>query len=122
MKNVKIAGLLAVVLLVSLVFVGCFGCFGCLEGLLTDMQGGNPDLIGDWDWNGALYYEFEAGGFGMRRGEDIRWSTYDGVLHICWTPDACGNTCIAPERWDYILDGDELTLTRSGSTTTYTRR
>ena len=119
MKNVKIAGLLAVVLLTSLAFVGCFGCLG---GCLTDMDGGTEELVGDWDWNGALYYEFEADGRGTRRGENIRWSTYDGILNICWTPNDCGNTCIAPERWDYTLDGDALTLTRSGSTTTYTRR
>ncbi|MCL2401000.1 MAG: copper amine oxidase N-terminal domain-containing protein, partial [Oscillospiraceae bacterium] len=66
-------------------------------------------LVGEWNWIGP-YYVFEADGRGTVGGAPIRWSTSNGVLSICTTPDFCGNNCTAPAEWFYIIEGDELTL------------
>ena len=110
----KIAGILIVVLLASLVFTGCFNNIS--------MVGGNEELIGEWERHGTLSYTFNRGGTGIRAGEDIRWTTNDETLFICWSPESCGNSCIAPERWDYVLEDNELTISRGRDTFTYTRR
>ncbi|MCL2842224.1 MAG: hypothetical protein FWE28_01990 [Oscillospiraceae bacterium] len=82
-------------------------------------------LEGTWLWMGTAYYVLETGGRGTMVGSDIRWSTSRGVLSICSTPDTCGNTCIAPTEWHYVLAGNELTLTSTimdDMTFVYTRR
>ena len=82
-------------------------------------------LIGTWIWMGSPYYVFESGGRGTMGGMDIRWSASNGVLSICNTPDFCGNTCIAPAEWNYVISGNQLTLTSRlipDLTFTYTRR
>jgi len=87
------------------------------------------DLVGEWNWQGTLYYVFNADGTGIRGGYilnlTINRTTEDGVLIICDTPDECGNTCIAPERWNYSISGNEMVLDNThipGMSFTYTRR
>ena len=82
-------------------------------------------LVGTWLWMGSPYYVFEPGGRGTMAGVDIRWTARNGILSICNTPDLCGNTCIAPAEWRYVLSGNQLTLTSTlidTLTFTYTRR
>jgi|GEM_PF-2289024 len=82
-------------------------------------------LVGTWLWLGSPYYVFETGGRGTMSGMAILWSTSNGVLRICSTPDLCGSTCIAPAEWNYVLTGNQLTLTSrviDSLTFTYTRR
>jgi len=70
-----------------------------------------PDeFIGTWLWMDSPYYVFEAGGTGTMSGNAIHWTVSDGVLLICSTPRFCGGSCTAPTRWNYVLDGDHLTL------------
>jgi hypothetical protein len=87
-------------------------------------------LIGIWNWMGSPYYLFEANGEGIMAfntllEQSIRWTTDNGILSICTTPDVCGNTCFAPMEWYYVIDGNQLDLTsRSGPALsfTYTRQ
>jgi len=67
-------------------------------------------LIGTWLWLGSPYYVFEDDGYGTMSGSPIRWSTRGGVLSVCSTPRMCQNTCLAPSRWRYVINGDQLTL------------
>ena len=85
------------------VFTGCGG---------NRMNGGTDELVGDWNWDvtNTLYYTFNADGTGVRDGAAIHWSTNNGVLRICWTPGMCGNSCIAPEEWNYSISGDTLNI------------
>ena len=82
-------------------------------------------LLGRWYWWGSPYYVFEADGRGTMTGSDIFWSASGGVLSVCATPDICNtiNDCFAPSRWNYELDGSQLTLTSTttGITFNYTR-
>jgi len=116
LRNKKVIVLSVVLLLsASLVLVGCGGGMA--------MDGGDNELVGEWDWNGSLYYTFEAGGSGTMAGSAMRWSTDGNVLSICGTPASCGSNCILPTHWDYELNEDELTLTGLlNMTFTYTRR
>ena len=85
----------------------------------------SQDLAGTWLWRGSPYYVLEPDGSGTMAGSDILWSVADGVFIVCSTPAICGNTCILPSEWYYILDGDELTLTSRvipGMYFVYTRR
>jgi len=82
-------------------------------------------LEGTWLWMHAPYYVFNANGHGTMVGNDIRWAARNGVLSICNTPDECGNTCLAPMEWNYIISGDQLTLSSllvPGMEYTYVRR
>ena len=82
-------------------------------------------LVGTWIWSGIPYYVFEADGRGTMSGMDIRWTTNRGILTVCTTPELCGNTCLAPQEWYYVVEGNRLTLTSrllQDMTFTYTRR
>ncbi|MCL2874420.1 MAG: copper amine oxidase N-terminal domain-containing protein [Defluviitaleaceae bacterium] len=68
-------------------------------------------LVGLWLWEGYPYYVFNSDGSGMVYTYPINWSASQGTLLICTTPDVCGNNCISPEEWQYIIDGDDLILT-----------
>ena len=103
-------------LLVLLLVVSLAACGG------TAMDGGDPDLVGDWDWEGSLFYTFNEDGTGRMFGSNIRWSTSGNTLAICATPGMCGDRCVAPAEWTYTLRGDDLTLRGSGMTYHYTRR
>lgn len=67
-------------------------------------------LIGTWLWMGSPYYVFESDGRGTMNEMEISWSTNNGVLSICNTPEVCGSTCIAPAEWNYTIQGNDLTL------------
>lgn len=82
-------------------------------------------LVGTWLFMGSPYYVFNEGGRGTMTGMAIRWSTNNGVLSICGTPDICATRCLAPMEWRYTISGDSLTLTSTtiqGMTFTYTRQ
>lgn len=82
-------------------------------------------LVGTWYWIGVPYYVLNANGEGTMAGMPIRWTSANGILAICVTPEMCGTECIAPAEWYYVLDGNELTLTSTlfdFMTFTYTRR
>lgn len=69
-------------------------------------------LVGTWYWQNIPYYVFEADGTGNMAGiADINWSASGGILSICSTPELCGDTCIAPTDWYYVIEGNQLTLT-----------
>ena len=77
-------------------------------------------IIGTWSWVfmefTLEYYIFEADGTGYMLFDNeqmiaINWSTKDGVLSICITPDLCGSICFVPSDWYYVVDGDMLELT-----------
>ncbi|MCL2840730.1 MAG: hypothetical protein FWE05_08135 [Defluviitaleaceae bacterium] len=85
----------------------------------------NTALVGTWDWMGSPYYVLEADGTGTMAGEAIRWISANGILSVCITPDLCGDTCILPADWYYILEGNQLDLTSTvvaGMNFTYNRR
>lgn len=88
----------------------------------------NQSVVGVWIWNGLPFYTFNANGTGTMGGGimdlDIRWTTNNGVLGICMTPEICGTNCIAPIEWDYTITGNELRLHSRllGTTYTYTRQ
>ena len=84
-------------------------------------------IVGTWLWMGTPYYVFNEDGTGTMAGEDIFWTTRNGVLSVCTTPDLCddASSCILPSEWDYEIDGDELTLDSrqlENFSFTYTRR
>ena len=82
-------------------------------------------LIGTWLWMDSPYYVFEEDRRGTMSGMDILWTTNQGVLTVCTTPELCGNTCLAPQEWYYVVEGNRLTLTSrllQDMTFTYTRR
>jgi len=90
----------------------------------VDAATDNP-LAGRWYWMGTLYYALDYDGEGTMAGAAIRWTSADGILAICTTPDSCGTTCLAPMEWYYVLEGAELTLTSTiidNMVFTYTRR
>ncbi|MCL2620368.1 MAG: hypothetical protein FWD97_05465 [Defluviitaleaceae bacterium] len=62
----------------------------------TRMDGGDDRLVGSWDWNGSLFYRFDASGTGSMGGDQIRWTTDGNRLYICNTPGSCGERCILP--------------------------
>jgi len=68
-------------------------------------------LVGAWDWIGMPYYVLYEDGTGTMAGMPILWSARDGILSVCVTPETCGNTCIAPADWYYVITGNELVLT-----------
>jgi len=69
-------------------------------------------LVGTWLWAGTPYYVFNEDGTGTMVGEDILWTTRNGILIVCATPDVCEgiNACAIPQEWYYEIDGDELIL------------
>jgi len=76
---------------------------------------------------GTLYYTFNNDGTGDMAGTPILWDSNNGILRTCITPDVCGtlNACLMSFDWDYVLSGNELTLssrTVDGMVYTYTRR
>jgi len=82
-------------------------------------------LIGTWIWEGIPYYVFETGGRGTIADMAMRWTTRGSILSVCNTPDSCGNNCLVPKEWSYVLDGNRLTLTSTilpDMTYNYTRR
>jgi len=93
----------------------------------NDQTSDTASLVGTWLWAGTTYYVFNEDGTGTMVGEDILWTTRDGILIICATPDVCEDTdsCLIPQEWYYEIDGDELTLDSrqlANFTFTYTRR
>jgi len=84
----------------------------------------NPELVGRWYLLGIEHYIFEYNGHGRMLENAIRWSTYNGLLIICITPEICYDDCFAPSEWYYELSGEALTLTSAlipGVYFTYTR-
>ena len=84
-------------------------------------------LVGEWNWLGSLYYTFNADGSGIMSGTGIAWTSSNGVLYTCITPDVCGSMsdCILPMEWYYSISGNQMVLTSrwvDGMTYTYTRR
>ena len=83
-------------------------------------------LVGNWDWMGMPYYTFNADGTGQAAGMDILWTSANGILSICTTPDICGTErCIAPAEWRYTIVGNNLSLVSTLSADLafeYTRR
>ncbi|MCL2854567.1 MAG: hypothetical protein FWE21_02990 [Defluviitaleaceae bacterium] len=83
------------------------------------------DLLGEWMWMGMSYYTFNQDGSGIMAFMDITWEVDGDVLYICSTPEMCGSTCIAPMRWTFTINGNQLTLDSldlEGLSYTYTRR
>ncbi|MCL2446930.1 MAG: DUF5640 domain-containing protein [Oscillospiraceae bacterium] len=95
-------------------------------------------IVGNWNWLDSVYYTFNADGTGVRdvsgqfeAPSAIAWTTVDGTLYICITPDLCEisghaemSTCIEPEMWSYALGTNSLTITSqqvAGMEFTYTR-
>ena len=81
-------------------------------------------LIGTWNWMGNPYYVFNEDNTGTMGGVSMRWVSANGVLSICITPDSCGNICLAPSDWFYVISGNQLTLTSTALasvTFTYTK-
>ena len=70
--------------------------------------------MGTWNWMGSPYYVFDEDGSGDMFGTSILWETDNGTLYICITPSLCGSVsaCLAPARWAYELDGNQLALGR----------
>ena len=93
-----------------------------LDGTAPPPQPPAPQspLVGTWLWWGVPYYVFEAGGRGLigpgPNEIDIRWWASGGVLSICITPDFCGNTCILPLEWYYVLSANRNQLTMTSRT------
>ena len=79
--------------------------------VVATMPSATQSLVGTWFWQSSPFYVFESGGRGTMIGMDIRWTASNGVLSICITPDFCGSSCIAPAEWNYVLSGNQLTLT-----------
>jgi len=67
-------------------------------------------LLGGWNYLGEHFIEFWADGRGLLVGSPIGWTTVDGVLELCVTPELCRGNCLAPERWFYTVEGNQLTL------------
>ena len=87
---------------------GMVGTFGNESQLPDDTHA----LVGTtWNWEGMTFYVFSSNGHGTMGGQNIHWWTNNGILSICTTPESCGNTCILPSEWYYIIEGDQLTLT-----------
>jgi hypothetical protein len=79
---------------------------------IEDTAATGQTLVGEWNWNwSGVYYVFEANGYGTSAGAPMRWSTSNGVLSICITPEFCGDDCIDPSEWYYVIEGNQLTLT-----------
>ncbi|MCL2855195.1 MAG: hypothetical protein FWE21_06205 [Defluviitaleaceae bacterium] len=52
------------------------------------------------------FYTFNLDGSGfMPEDIPIRWSTNNGVLYLCLTPDSilCAGTCLYPLRYSYSI-------------------
>ena len=119
MKRIKFLALPLLVLL-AVSFTSC---------IARDTElGGTSALVGTWAWLGEPYYVFNSDGSGtMPPNISINWGTGNGILAICNTPFMCRGNCPAPMEWNYVLDGDELTLNSrlpllSAATLTYTRQ
>ena len=85
----------------------------------------STDLVGTWLFHGEPYYILEANGTGMMSVVAINWIAHDGILAVCNTPRICRGNCRAPQRWEYEISGNELTLTNpviSRIAFTYTRQ
>ena len=77
-------------------------------------------IVGTWYWFGIPLYVFRADGSGLVLFEDdddrdtfeIRWTSNNGILTICVTPDSdeCADGCVDPIEWSYVLVGNALTL------------
>ena len=117
---------LVLMIVMSLSLIGCNDAQTPAEPTAPAVEeAANNPLAGRWYWIGSLYYELSYDGEGTMAGAAIRWTSADGILAICATPDSCGTTCIAPMEWYYVLEGGELTLTSTiidGMVFTYTRR
>jgi len=76
-------------------------------------SGRRPALVGTWAWEDVetWQYVFRADGRGAMNEMAIGWTSNNGVLAVCTTPDFCGATCIAPMEWYYEIVGSRLTLT-----------
>jgi len=122
--------IIAVVVASMLALAFFAGCGGTGHG-----EGDTPhttELVGEWNFQGSLYYTFNADGTGSMLGTpgSIRWSTSNGILSVCATPGLCGAVvdCSTPQNWAYSFAGDTLTLVGQGSgpifggTFQYTRR
>jgi hypothetical protein len=76
---------------------------------------GSP-LVGTWLWADSPYYVFEANGRGVMNPGDLEsnilWTTEDGILFICTTPEVCGSfaDCTLVLEWYYTVSGDNLIL------------
>lgn len=72
-----------------------------------------PTLYGRWLWREEVQYVFHEDGTGLRGQRVIAWTTQNGTLILCSTPDFCHSmeSCIEPERWSYVLTANTLTLT-----------
>jgi len=70
-----------------------------------------PIIYGEWLWLEEVYYVFNEDGSGMRGTRAIVWATDNSVLTICSTPELCGDVCIEPETWSYVLTTTRLTIT-----------
>ncbi|MCL2168639.1 MAG: hypothetical protein FWB74_01275 [Defluviitaleaceae bacterium] len=98
-----------------------------LASFLVACGGGGDGIEGRWNYGGTEFYVFNANGTGTMAGIPIAWSTSNGILSVCSTPDFCGSiaNCSEPERWTYSISGRNLTLTSTESpsvTFTYRRR
>ena len=99
------------ILLAFAFFAGC-GRTGHGEG---DSQ--TAALVGEWDYEGSLYYTFNSDGTGrMFLLGNIRWATDGGILSVCITPGLCGSVsnCSGPQSWAYSLSGNVMTLVGQG--------
>jgi len=68
------------------------------------------ELVGVWNFFGLEYYTLFEDGTGYMMDMAINWSTSDGLLHICVTPNICRGACPDPQSWRYTISGNILTL------------
>jgi hypothetical protein len=100
----------------------------------AQVQDTAASVAGNWYWQGAVFYTFNEDGTGVRDVSGIteepqmpiNWTTANGTLYICTTPDFCDSAeaCIEPELWSYVLAANSLTITSqqvTGIQFTYTR-
>ena len=69
-------------------------------------------LVGTWHVLGEVIYVFNADGTGYMLEVPISWSSNDGILTICVTPELCEahGSCLVPMDYYYTIEGDVLTI------------
>ena len=106
-------GLITLSLILILVVLS--GCVGERRDLLS--EGRNIELVGEWRFEGAVFYRFYEDGTGYMLNIPLRWSSYDGRLYICQTIRLCARGCTAPTIWRYTLEDNILRIRGFGGVT-----
>ncbi|MCL2527775.1 MAG: copper amine oxidase N-terminal domain-containing protein [Defluviitaleaceae bacterium] len=81
-------------------------------------------LVGSWSFLGLPSMELRPDntGFLVLTETEINWTSSNGRLEICVSPNLCKGNCIGPDVYYYTITGDQLRLefrSSPGTTTIY---